>query len=53
MDEQLLEKMIKEIVSNINNTSNSRSISNSSVEFSAIDYPLGYNRIDLIKTSTG
>ena len=53
MDEQLLEKMIKEIVSNINNTSNSRSISNSSVEISAKDYPLGYNRKDLIKTSTG
>ena len=53
MDEQLLEKMIKEIVSNINNTSNSRSISNSSVEVSAKDYPLGYNRKDLIKTSTG
>ncbi|AEM22234.1 glycerol dehydrase [Brachyspira intermedia PWS/A] len=45
--------MIKEIVSNINNTSNSRSISNSSVEISAKDYPLGYNRKDLIKTSTG
>ena len=53
MDEQLLEKMIKEIVSNINNTSHSRSISNSSVEVSAKDYPLGYNRKDLIKTSTG
>ncbi|MEI0701761.1 diol dehydratase small subunit [Brachyspira intermedia] len=53
MDEQLLEKMIKEIVTNINSTSNSRSVSNSSVEISAKDYPLGYNRKDLIKTSTG
>ncbi|EKV56287.1 diol dehydratase small subunit [Brachyspira hampsonii] len=53
MDEQLLEKMIKEIVSNISNTSNSKNISNSSVEVSAKDYPLGYNRKDLIKTSTG
>lgn len=52
MDEQLLEKMIKEIVTNINKSSNSSSIS-SNVDISAKDYPLGYNRKDLIKTSTG
>ena len=53
MDEQLLEKMIKEIVTNISNTSNAKNVSNSSVEISAKDYPLGYNRKDLIRTSTG
>ena len=53
MDEQLLEKMIKEIVANISNTSNAKNVSNSSVEISAKDYPLGYNRKDLIRTSTG
>lgn len=52
MDEQLLEKMIKEIVTNINKSSNSSNIS-SNVDISAKDYPLGYNRKDLIKTSTG
>ncbi|MEI0476783.1 diol dehydratase small subunit [Brachyspira pulli] len=52
MDEQLLEKMIKEIVTNINNTSNAASVSNN-INVSAKDYPLGYNRKDLIKTSTG
>ena len=52
MDEQLLEKMIKEIVNNISNTSNVKSVSNT-INVSAKDYPLGYNRKDLIKTSTG
>ncbi|MEI0564372.1 diol dehydratase small subunit [Brachyspira pulli] len=52
MDEQLLEKMIKEIVTNINNSSNAASVSNN-INVSAKDYPLGYNRKDLIKTSTG
>ncbi len=56
MDEQLLEKMIKEIVTNINstNTNNAGNSSNkSNVNVSAKDYPLGYNRKDLIRTSTG
>ena len=51
MDEQILERIIKEVVSNIGNNGNSGNTNGTRV--SAADYPLGTKRKDLIKTSTG
>lgn len=51
MDEQILERIIKEVVNNIGNNGNSSNTNGARV--SAADYPLGTKRKDLIKTSTG
>lgn len=51
MDEQVLEKIIKEVVNNIGNSGNSANTNG--VRVSTADYPLGTKRKDLIKTSTG
>ena len=51
MDEQILERIIKEVVNNIGNNGNSGNTNGARV--SASDYPLGTKRKDLIKTSTG
>lgn len=51
MDEQILERIIKEVVNNIGNNGNSGNTNGARV--SAADYPLGTKRKDLIKTSTG